>query len=111
MVQGDTSIVFSPRKLYVAHNCVCGVPLSPQVRPRRQVRVRATYKPRASLVLACDHRRESFLGLQMLTWVWLARAQRELTQPKSTFVAPKNFHVDNRTQAPMTHAVRVSHAP
>ena len=32
LVQGDTSIDFSPRKLYLAHNYVCWVPLSPLVR-------------------------------------------------------------------------------
>ena len=55
LVQGDTSIDFSPRKLYLAHNYVCWVPLSPLVRPRRQVRVRATHELCASSVLVCDH--------------------------------------------------------
>ena len=71
-VQRDTSIDFSPRELYVAHNYVCWVPLSPLVRPLRQVRVRATHKLRASSVLACDHRRESFF--------WATNV--ELTKPK-----------------------------
>ena len=34
--------------------------------------------------------RKKFWGLQMLTWVWLARAKHELTKPKSTF-RPQNF--------------------
>ena len=34
--------------------------------------------------------RKKFWGLQMLTWVWLARAKHELTKPKSTF-CPQNF--------------------
>ena len=34
--------------------------------------------------------RKKFWGLQMLTWVWLARAKPELTKPKSTF-RPQNF--------------------
>ena len=34
--------------------------------------------------------RKKFWGLQMLTWVWLARAKHELTKPKSTF-HPQNF--------------------
>ncbi len=33
---------------------------------------------------------KKFWGLQILTWVWLARAKHELTKPKSTF-CPQNF--------------------
>ena len=33
---------------------------------------------------------KKFWGLQMLTWVWLARAKHKLTKPKSTF-RPQNF--------------------
>ena len=43
-----------------------------------------------------------FLGLQMLTWVWLARAQRELTKPKSTFSPKQTFsglHVPSKQRA------------
>ena len=33
---------------------------------------------------------KKFLGLQILTWVWLARVKPELNKPKSTF-RPQNF--------------------
>ena len=37
----------------------------------------------------CDHLPQKIWELEMLTWVWLAHTTRELTVPKSTFVAQK----------------------
>ena len=44
------------------------------------------------ILCSCDTRKpdKKFWGLQMLNWVWLARAKPELTKPKSTF-RPQNF--------------------